>query len=114
MKPSQSKENGVLLRNDVERTTPCVACTRLKSGQMALVNQLVSQKLATYSAVFNPTVTHMIVTVDDQNCLKDYTVKFVAAVAAGIWVLRLEWVQECLNHNCLVPEVSFFFICTIN
>lgn len=102
VKPSQTNED-LLLRSP--KVKPCIACTRLSGSQVALVTQMTDKKLATFSSVFSSGVTHMIVAVDENNCLKDYTVKFVAAVAAGIWVLRFDWVQECLNHNRIVPEV---------
>lgn len=103
---SQTNDNEDLLPQRSPKTKPCIACTRLSSTQISSITQMTNRKLATYSTVYSTEVTHMIVAVDTNNCLKDYTVKFVAAVAAGIWVLRYEWVQECLNHNCIVPEVS--------
>ncbi|CAG9823560.1 unnamed protein product [Phaedon cochleariae] len=76
---------------EVARPKPCIACTRLSKEQIQSISLLTNKKLATYSSVFDKTVSHMIVSVDDKNRLKDYTLKFVAAVAAGIWVLRFEW-----------------------
>lgn len=110
---SQLKENEFFLPTSA-KTKPCIACTRLSNSQVMSISQLTNKKLANYSNVFTSNVTHMIVAVNDQNRLKDYTVKFMNAVAEGIWVLRFEWVMECLNNNCIVPEVSIFlhFHCT--
>lgn len=108
VKPSsQCNENEEFIAKRA-KSKPCIACTRLNSNQIMLISQMTNKKMANYSTVFNTDVTHMIVNVDDENCIRDYTVKFVAAVAARIWVLRLEWVQECLKNNCIVPEVSFY------
>lgn len=106
VRPSQTGDTEDIPSPRIPKTRPCIACTRLNGGQLALITKMTDRKLAIFSSVFNMDVTHMIVAVDEKNRLRDYTVKFVAAVAAGLWVLRYEWVQECLNHNCIVPEVS--------
>nr|XP_023011827.1 uncharacterized protein LOC111502085 isoform X1 [Leptinotarsa decemlineata] len=89
------------------RSKPCIACSRLSKDKTQSISLLTNKKLATYSQVFDKCVTHMIVTVTEKNWIKDYTMKFVAGVAAGIWILNFEWVQECLNSNSIVPEEPY-------
>ncbi|CAG9837328.1 unnamed protein product [Diabrotica balteata] len=93
--------------NVAPKQKPCLACTRLNKIQTQSISLLTNKKLATYSAKFNDSVTHMIVTLDESKRIKDYTMKFVSAVASGIWVLGFEWVQECLKTNSIVPEEAY-------
>lgn len=105
IKTSQAeKENAPAIK-----TKPCIACTRLSKDQIMSISQMTNKKLATYSATFDSSVTHMIVSVDEHNCIKDYTIKSVAAIAAGIWVLRFQWIQDCLTTNSVVREASRYF-----
>lgn len=89
----------------VEQVRPCIACTRLSKDQVIAICALTNKKLATYSTSFDDTVTHMIVSVKENKCIEHHTMKFVLAVAAGIWVLGFEWIQECLLRNEIVSEV---------
>ncbi|XP_072390412.1 uncharacterized protein [Diabrotica undecimpunctata] len=102
VRPSQEPTTNV-----APKQKPCLACTRLNKIQTQSISLLTNKKLATYSAKFNDSVTHMIVTLDESKRIKDYTMKFVSAVASGIWVLGFEWVQECLKTNSIVPEEAY-------
>ncbi|KAJ8917481.1 hypothetical protein NQ315_005530 [Exocentrus adspersus] len=102
VKPSQSVQEA-----SSSYVKPCIACSRLPKEKVKCISQLTSKKLATYNPQFDSNVTHMIVTVNERNCVKDYTIKFVSAIAAGIWVLRFDWVEECLSKNRIVPEEPF-------
>ncbi|XP_025830588.1 putative leucine-rich repeat-containing protein DDB_G0290503 [Agrilus planipennis] len=86
---------------------PCVSCTRLTLEQVMAINSLASKKLLCYSGSFSKSVTHMIVATNAKGCVKDHTMKYVFAVAAGIWVLSFNWIEECLKRKCLVPEDPF-------
>lgn len=90
---------------DVTSGKPCVTCSRLGRDHMIAVSALANKKLVNYTATFGPDVTHVVVAVNEKNCVKDHTIKYVFAVAAGIWVVSLEWVQACLAQNRIVPEV---------
>lgn len=90
----------------VTQKKPCVTCSRLGKEHMIAVSSLANKKLAIYTSTFGPTVTHVVVAVNEKNCVKDHTMKYVCAVAAGIWVVSFKWVQDCLAHNRIVPEVS--------
>lgn len=84
---------------------PCVACSRLNKDQIIAITALTNKKLVTYSSSFNLNVTHMVVSTDKKNCVKDHTIKYISAIAAGIWVLNFEWVQECLRQGYIINEV---------
>ncbi|GJQ70625.1 hypothetical protein Trydic_g23016 [Trypoxylus dichotomus] len=86
---------------------PCISCTRLSREQVIAISSLTNKRLATYSNTFNNSVTHMIVSVNEKNCIQDHTMKFISAVAAGIWILSFKWVQECLAQNKIVSEDPF-------
>ncbi|XP_018575179.1 uncharacterized protein LOC108913978 isoform X2 [Anoplophora glabripennis] len=91
----------------IGKTKPCIACTRLTKAQINLIVKLTDKKLARFNSRFDKDVTHMIVIANEENCVKDYTIKFVSAVASGIWVLKFEWVEECLKKGCIIPEEPF-------
>ncbi|RZC38514.1 BRCT domain containing protein [Asbolus verrucosus] len=86
---------------------PCIACSRVARDQVMAISALTNKKLASYSSSFSSKVTHLIVSVDGRNRIKDHTIKSVSAIAAGIWVLSYGWVRECLARNCLVPEEPY-------
>lgn len=86
--------------------TPCITCSRLENEHMIAVSALASKKLAVYTSTFGPNVTHVVVAVNEKNCVKDHTMKYVCGVAAGIWIVSAKWVQKCLAQNKIVPEVS--------
>lgn len=87
------------------KSTPCVTCSRLSREQTIAVSGLANKKLASYSNTFGPSVTHVVVNVNEKNRVRDHTMKYVSGVAAGIWVLSFRWVEECLRQNRVVPEV---------
>lgn len=113
VKNSQNDTNSSIKERDLCITPnkkPCIACTRIPKEQVIAISSMTNKKLATYSNIFNSSVTHMVVVVNDKNCIKDYTMKFVLAVASGLWVVNIHWVQECLNQNQIIPEVYLVFI----
>lgn len=95
---SQGSENS--------QNKPVITCSRIGRDQMMAIASMTNKNLATYSAIFTPAVTHLVVLTNDKNILSDHTIKYISAVAAGIWVVNFGWVQECLMRNTLVPEVS--------
>ncbi|EFA04146.2 uncharacterized protein LOC103313062 [Tribolium castaneum] len=86
---------------------PCIACSRISRDEVNALSALANKGLATYSGGFSPKVTHLVVSVNEQNYLKDHTIKYILAVAAGIWVVNFKWVQECLVKNAIVPEEPY-------
>ena len=49
-------------------------------------------------------VTHVIVRCGADGCT-ERTLKYLYGVVAGVWVLRVEWVQRCVEQGHMVPEV---------
>ncbi|XP_044752520.1 uncharacterized protein LOC123312253 isoform X2 [Coccinella septempunctata] len=90
-----------------QKPKPCIAFTRLNNAETLCVHSLCNRNLVTRQDKFGPEVTHMIVSVDKHNNVKDHTIKFISAIAAGIWVVNIKWVQECLSQNCIVNEEPF-------
>ncbi|KRT80531.1 hypothetical protein AMK59_6735 [Oryctes borbonicus] len=108
---SQTKSSQESKRSNIQSLKhshkPCISCTRLGRDQIIAISSLTNKKLATYSTTFNSSVTHMIVSVNEKNCIQDHTMKFISAVAAGIWVLGFKWVQECLAQNKIISEEPY-------
>ncbi|XP_044752522.1 uncharacterized protein LOC123312254 isoform X2 [Coccinella septempunctata] len=90
-----------------QKPKPCIAFTRLNNAETSCVHSLCNRNLVTRQDQFGPDVTHMIVSVDKHNNVKYHTIKFISAIAAGIWVVNIKWVQECLSQNCIVDEEPF-------
>ncbi|KAK5646566.1 hypothetical protein RI129_005030 [Pyrocoelia pectoralis] len=107
------EKNSVLKPNEMSSTNvsvsskPNVCYTRLSTNQIMQVTSLATKKLITTTNTFGTTVTHMIVAVDKRNYLQDHTMKYVLAVAAGIWVLNFKWIEECLKQYEIVPEEPY-------
>lgn len=84
---------------------PFITCSLLPRNQVMVISSLANKNLITFSPFFSSKVTHLIVSVNKStNQLLEYTIKFVQAVAAGIWVLNFQWIEECIAANRLVPE----------
>lgn len=90
---------------------PIILCTsRLQSKENVDVMTYAPRLNARYTNVFNENVTHLIVKVDENNCVVDQTIKYVLAIAHGIWIVSYAWFKTSLHKNRLLPEVfSFVF-----
>ncbi|KAF5303195.1 hypothetical protein FQA39_LY10108 [Lamprigera yunnana] len=86
---------------------PVISSSRLSTEESSALKLLSNKEIVSFENTFSSSVTHLIVGVDSSNCLKAPTIKYITAVAAGIWVLSIKWVQACLKRNRLVPEESF-------
>lgn len=104
--PKQQKSILNYVKPNVTIEKPCITCSRLRKDQMIAVSALTNKKLATYTSSFAQNVTHVIVAVNENNCVKDHTIKYVCGVAAGLWIVSFKWIQECLTQNRIVSEVS--------
>lgn len=102
--PSQESKSNVNIT--LTNKKPCVSGSRLTKEQVMAISALANKKIVSYSNNFNTSVTHLVVDVNEDNCVKDHTIKYISGVAAGIWVVNSKWVQECLRQNCLTSEVS--------
>lgn len=94
--------------SNLRDTKPVVASTRLHKHEVVAILILASRKnLIKYCEVFSPDVTHLVVDVDENNCLKDITIKFLLAAARGIWVVNFKWIAEMLKLNYVVDAEKF-------
>ncbi|XP_060517662.1 breast cancer type 1 susceptibility protein-like [Cylas formicarius] len=89
------------------KTKPCIIWTRIVNKDLQVFKELEVKKLVTVSNSFGPSTTHLVVVVDENGRLKSHTAKFLLAVAAGLWVVRYEWAQDCLKYNRIVSEEPY-------
>ncbi|GLV38942.1 hypothetical protein CBL_05940 [Carabus blaptoides fortunei] len=85
----------------------CIACTRLKRDETAAILSLTAKLHGRYTKEFSKQVTHLVVAVDQTNKVKDHTIKYVLAIAHGVWVVSFAWIKDCLNHNRYVNEEPY-------
>lgn len=114
---SQNKLNLSLNTSDVYGKTsqrskmlPVVSATRLTKDEMTKIAVLQNKGLITYASTFSDKITHMIVKTTEENHLQDHTIKYVLSVAAGIWILNINWLEACLKQNFIVDEVLMFLV----
>ncbi|KAL1497085.1 hypothetical protein ABEB36_008102 [Hypothenemus hampei] len=86
---------------------PCVMWSRICNKDNSIFSKLESKNLITTSKVFGPNVTHLVIMVDEMGRITSYTAKILQAIAAGIWVVRYEWVEDSLKLNKLVSEIPY-------
>ncbi|KAF7283809.1 hypothetical protein GWI33_022849 [Rhynchophorus ferrugineus] len=95
-------------KNKLNKSKPCIMWSRISNEDIINVfRQLELKRLITTSEHFTAEVTHLIVEVDKNGKLKSHTAKFLLAVAAGIWVVRWEWVVNCLKMNAIASEEPY-------
>ena len=61
---------------------------------------------AEISFTYTPTVTHVIVQLDDENCAQR-TLKFLFGVASGKWIVGVDWVHQCIKEKRILDEEPF-------
>ncbi|XP_044732275.1 microcephalin-like [Chrysoperla carnea] len=81
--------------------------TRLSISQINLLMDFCKQFNIKYTTDNTDTTTHLITRVDENNFVEDYTLKYVCAVARGIWVLSFKWIEDSLDSNKILPEEPF-------
>lgn len=79
--------------------------TQLVPSQIELVIQFCKVFKMEYSATNCKSITHLIIQTDENNCVNDYTVKYVCAVSNGKWVVSFKWIQDSLDKRQIQPEV---------
>lgn len=88
----------------------CITCTRLNAEENVKLVTMSDKYKITFSKQFSSKITHLVVAVDDKNRIKDLTMKYISAIANGIWIVSFLWVQDCLQHDRILSEVSCFFV----
>ncbi|GBP44649.1 Breast cancer type 1 susceptibility protein homolog [Eumeta japonica] len=87
-------------------TLPCVAGSNLKGSELAKLKSLCTKLGWTFLENYSPTLTHLVITVDDENKAQR-TVKYMCALAAGKWVVSFAWAERCAVAGRLIPEMPF-------
>ena len=78
---------------------------KLEKFQQALQHQNVSIELETH---FTETATHLIVSVDKQShYAKQRTMKYMMAIAHGMWIVSTQWIVDCIKHKELLAEDKY-------
>ncbi|CAG9766094.1 unnamed protein product [Ceutorhynchus assimilis] len=88
----------------LQKRKPCIMWSRIPSKDAGVFAQLENKKLVTTSKVFTPSVTHLVV---KDGRISSHTAKTLHAMAAGIWVVRYEWAEDCLKMQKIVAEDSY-------
>ncbi len=73
---------------------------------MKLVQEWAKKIGAEVVPTYNAAVNHVIVVVDSDNCAQR-TLKFLYGVAAGRWIVGIDWVYSSMRENCVVDEGLF-------
>lgn len=94
---------------ETSKYSACIACTRLKRDETMAILALTTKLNGRYSKEFSKQVSHLVVAVDERNRVKDHTIKYVLAIAHGVWIVSFAWIKDCLTHNRLVNEVRNIF-----
>lgn len=84
--------------------------SQLAPSQIGLVVQFCNLFKVAGTPANCKTGTHLIIQTDDNNCVNDYTTKYVCAVSHGKWVVSFKWIQDSLDKQQIQAEVSKFLL----
>ncbi|XP_068219414.1 serine-rich adhesin for platelets-like isoform X2 [Palaemon carinicauda] len=112
--PLTSKPHSSTRPNEKPASAPVqeachVVCTGLNSSEMLKVDEFIKRIAVDGSSLkksWTSTVTHVVVKTD-KDMLAQRTLKYLYGVAAGCWVLSLQWVFDSLSLNKSLPEVDY-------
>ncbi|BBM96708.1 BRCA1-associated RING domain protein 1 [Marchantia polymorpha subsp. ruderalis] len=68
---------------------------------------------ATVVTQWSSAVTHVITWTDEQGAAKR-TLKYLLAMLEGKWIVRIDWINECLSRMRPVPEDLYLVTCDVN
>ncbi|XP_064095152.1 breast cancer type 1 susceptibility protein homolog isoform X2 [Macrobrachium nipponense] len=86
-----------------------LVCTGLNSNEMLKVDEFIKRVATAGSSLkksWASNVTHVIVKTD-KDMLAQRTLKYLYGVAAGCWVISLQWVFDSLSLNKVLPEIDY-------
>lgn len=90
-----------------EEQKPFVICaTGLLSAQLQKIRELGKMFNVRISEKMSPQVTH-IVSGSNSNGIAKRTLKYASAVICGAWIVKFDWVTECLKAKRFVDEHPF-------
>ncbi|VFQ81530.1 unnamed protein product [Cuscuta campestris] len=92
---SQSKDKSLVL-----------CCSAISDAEKAIVSDLERLSGATLLKTWDPSVTHLIASTDENGACKR-TFKFLMGVLGGKWILTIEWIKACLNAAELLDEHQY-------
>ncbi|KAG7177432.1 breast cancer type 1 susceptibility protein-like, partial [Homarus americanus] len=97
------------------RGPPQLVCTGLTASEMGKVQDLVNKLASPGSSVkrlWDTSVTHVVVKTES-GLHAQRTLKYLFGIAAGCWVITLQWVLDSLSTKKLLPEEDYEVIdCT--
>ncbi|GMN49028.1 hypothetical protein TIFTF001_018180 [Ficus carica] len=78
----------------------------LSTEEKVLLVKYAKTSGATVSKLWNPNVTHVIAATDDKGaCTR--TLKFLMAILNGRWIVKVDWIKECIEAKCHVNEEPY-------
>ncbi|XP_066980620.1 uncharacterized protein [Macrobrachium rosenbergii] len=108
-KPSSSiRSTGKAVCPPVQEACHLV-CTGLNSNEMLKVDEFIKRVAIAGSSLkksWASNITHVIVKTD-KDMLAQRTLKYLYGVAAGCWVISLQWVFDSLSLNKVLPEIDY-------
>ncbi|XP_043677557.1 breast cancer type 1 susceptibility protein homolog [Vespula pensylvanica] len=84
----------------------CLIWSNLTVNQVDSVKQLSSMLSIKWTKKFNPTVTHVIVGINNDNTVTK-TLKFLQGMAYKKFVVGFNWVTDCLKEETIVNEEPY-------
>ncbi|KAL2652727.1 hypothetical protein R1flu_020855 [Riccia fluitans] len=85
----------------------------LDSGQKAQVASFASLVGATLVKDWSSAVTHVITGTDEQGAAKR-TLKYLLAMLEGKWIVKIDWMNECILNKRPVAEDLHLVTCDVN
>ncbi|KAF7387896.1 hypothetical protein HZH66_010663 [Vespula vulgaris] len=83
----------------------CLIWSNLTANQVDSIKQLSSMLSIKWTKKFNPTVTHVIVGINNNTVTK--TLKFLQGMAYKKFVVCFNWVTDCLKEKTIVNEEPY-------
>ncbi|KAJ8627253.1 hypothetical protein MRB53_020560 [Persea americana] len=83
-----------------------ICCSALTAAEKEIVLNFTRMVGVSISKTWNPTVTHVIASTDENGACKR-TLKFLMGILEGKWILKLEWIKACMAAMEPVSEEQF-------
>lgn len=101
--------NLVLLTTCIDETKQSLAMlpSSLTSFEQAFAHFTATHREVSAVTHFTSSVTHVVVSVDKQGIMKQRTMKYMQALAHGVWVVSTKWIYACLHAGAIVDESDY-------
>ncbi|KAL2930676.1 Protein BREAST CANCER SUSCEPTIBILITY 1-like protein [Bienertia sinuspersici] len=90
-----------------------LCCSALSAIEKEAVSELAKSSGAVVSGSWNPSVTHVIASTNENGACKR-TLKILMGILEGKWILSIKWVQACKEAMRLVEETPYEITCDIH